>query len=234
MLVSVLLPTFNESASLPLVLPAIRQALAGFDLELLVLDDASPDGTADVADELTSGYGYAVRRTGPRGLSHAVIEGFARANGDVVVVMDADGQHPPEALPALLKPILDGSADLTVGSRYVPGGGCEGWSRTRLRLSRFGCWLARKVTPVRDATSGFFACRRSVVEGVTFDPRGWKIGLEVMVKGRATKIVEVPYVFRARRAGASKASLGPALAYLAQLRALKRYRRGPTRNGSVP
>lgn len=231
---TVLVPTFCEAASLPALVPAVRQALTGLDAELLVLDDASPDGTADVADRLAPGCCRAIRRTGPRGLSHAVIEGFSLANGEVLAVMDADGQHPPEALPALLKPILDGAADMTVGSRYVPGGGCEGWSRTRLRLSRFGCWLARKVTPVRDATSGFFACRRSVVEGVTFDPRGWKIGLEVMVKGRASKIVEVPYVFRPRHAGRSKASLGPALAYLAQLRALKRYRRGLMRNGSVP
>jgi dolichol-phosphate mannosyltransferase len=225
MQVSILVPTYCETESLPALVPAVRAALSGIDAELVVLDDSSPDGTADTADRIAPGYCRAVRRTGPRGLSHAVIEGFSRAKGDVFVVMDADGQHPPEALPALLKPLLDGSADLAIGSRYVPGGGCEGWSWRRRTASRFGCWLARKVTPVRDATSGFFACRRSVVEGVTFDPRGWKIGLEVMVKGRWSKIVEVPYVFRARRAGASKASFGPALAYLSQLRALKRNKR---------
>ena len=225
MQLSVLVPTYCEAESLPALVPAVREALAGVEAELLVLDDASPDGTADVADRLAPGFCRAIRRTGPRGLSHAVIEGFAIAKGDCIAVMDADLQHPPAALPALLKPLIDGSADLAVASRYVPGGGCESWSWARRKMSRFACWLARNVTPVRDATSGFFACRRSVVEGVAFNPRGWKIGLEVFVKGRWKNFLEVPYVFRSRRAGMSKASLGPALAYLAQLRSLKKGRR---------
>jgi dolichol-phosphate mannosyltransferase len=222
MQLSVLVPTYCEAANLPALIPAVRAAVAGVDTEMLVLDDSSPDGTADAADRLAPGFCRAIRRSGSRGLSHAVIEGFSLAKGDCVAVMDADLQHPPDALPRLLATVASGRADLAVASRYAPGGGTEGWSWLRRFMSRTACRMARKVTVVKDATSGFFLCRRSVVEGVEFDPSGFKIGLEVMVKGRWTKIEEVPYVFRLRRAGASKASLGPALAYLAQLRALKR------------
>ncbi|KAF0245553.1 MAG: dolichol-phosphate [Planctomycetota bacterium] len=225
MQLSVLVPTFCEAENLPVLVPAVRAALAGVEAELLVLDDASPDGTADVADRTAPGFCRAIRRTGPRGLSHAVIEGFRLARGECVAIMDADLQHPPEVLPRLLEVVASGRGDLAVASRYVPGGGTEGWSWMRRWMSRYACRLARRVTAVKDATSGCFLCRRSVVEGVEFDPRGFKIGLEVMVKGRWSKMEEVPYVFRPRRAGASKASLGPAFAYLAQLRALKRHKR---------
>jgi dolichol-phosphate mannosyltransferase len=229
MKVSVLVPTFCEAENIALLAPAVRQALAGFDTEMLVLDDASPDGTADVADRIAPGFCRAVRRTGPCGLSHAVIEGFSAAKGVVFVVMDADLQHPPDAAPRLIEPIAAGRADLAIGSRYVPGAGVEGWSWTRRLISRVACRLARGVTSVRDATSGFFACRRSVVEGVAFDPRGFKIGLEVIVKGRWSTIEEVPYVFRSRRHGKSKLGCSPIFAYLAQLRALRRLMRSSPR-----
>ncbi len=225
MRLSVLIPTYCEAENLPALIPAVRTALTAVDAEMLVLDDASPDGTADVADRFAPGFCRAIRRTGPRGLSHAVMEGFRIAKGECIAVMDADMQHPPEVLPRLLEVVSSGCADLTIASRYVPGGGTEGWSWTRRWMSRFACNLARSVTSVRDAISGFFLCRRTVVEGVAFDARGFKIGLEVMVKGRWSRIQEVPYVFRSRRAGTSKASLGPALAYLAQLRELKRHKR---------
>jgi dolichol-phosphate mannosyltransferase len=229
MRISILIPTFCEAENIALLAPAVRQALAAFDAEMLVLDDASSDGTADVADSLAPGFCRAIRRTGPRGLSHAVIEGFTLAKGEIFVVMDADLQHPPEAVPRVIEPIAAGRADLAIGSRYVPGGGAEGWSWTRRLISRVACRLARGVTSVRDATSGFFACRGSVVGGVAFDPRGFKIGLEVMVKGRWSKIEEVPYVFRPRRHGKSKLGCSPIFAYLAQLRALKRHMRSSPR-----
>lgn len=132
--VSVLLPTYCEAENVRLLLPSLRVALAGRDAELLVLDDASPDGTADVADALAPDFARSIRRTGPRGLAHAVLEGFRLARGRSLVVMDADLSHPPEIVPRLLAALDDG-ADLAVGSRYVPGGGTEGWAGSRRLIS---------------------------------------------------------------------------------------------------
>lgn len=227
MLVSLLVPTYNEAANIGALASATRAALAGLEAEMLVLDDASPDGTADAADRAEPGFCRAVRRTGPRGLSHAVIEGFAVAKGDFLVVMDADLSHPPELLPRLLAPLRAGDADLAVASRYVPGGSTPGWPLRRRVTSRVACWLARPFTPVKDATSGYFACRREVVQGVDFDARGFKIGLEVFVKGRWKRVVEVPYAFQDRRAGESKLGARVMFHYLEQLAALVPRRKKP-------
>lgn len=223
--VSLLVPTYNEAANIGALATAARAALAGVEAEMLVLDDGSPDGTADAADRAVPGFCRAVRRTGPRGLSHAVIEGFSLAAGEYVVVMDADLSHPPELLPRLLAPLRAGEADLAVASRYVPGGSTPGWPLRRRVTSRVACWLARPFTPVKDATSGYFACRRDVVQGVDFDPRGFKIGLEVFVKGRWKRVVEVPYAFQDRRAGESKLGARVMFHYLEQLAALVPRRR---------
>jgi dolichol-phosphate mannosyltransferase len=117
--------------------------------------------------------------------------------------MDADLSHPPEIVPALAD-ALDRGADLAVGSRYVKGGGVEDWPLQRRVVSRVACLMGNALVPVHDATSGFFALRRSVVEGVKLNPIGFKIGFEVIARGRYRKAVEVPYTFRDRELGASK------------------------------
>jgi dolichol-phosphate mannosyltransferase len=121
----------------------------------------------------------------------------------VLVVMDADLSHPPESVPALVDAIGAG-ADLAVGSRYVAGGGTVDWPLRRRVVSRVACLMGNVLVPVRDATSGFFALRRAVVEGVRLNPIGFKIGFEVIARGRYRRVVEVPYTFRDREAGASK------------------------------
>jgi dolichol-phosphate mannosyltransferase len=117
------------------------------------------------------------------------------------------------------------SADIVIGSRYIPGGGTRNWPVARLALSRAACLMARGLTPVRDATSGLFLIRRDLARGVRISAGGFKICLELLVRGQPATVVEVPYVFEGRTAGESKMNLKEALGYLEQLRDLHRFKR---------
>ncbi len=216
-MISVVTPTYNEAGSLPTLAERLALALAGREYELVVVDDGSPDGTADVADALAARLPVrVVRRAGKAGLASAVLAGFAAARGEVLVVMDADLSHPPETVTALVA-ALDAGADLAVASRYVRGGGMEDWPLRRRIVSRAACLLGGLLVPVRDATSGFFAVRRAAIEGVRLNGIGFKIGFEVIARARARRIVEVPYTFRDRELGASKFGRREVAQYLVQL-----------------
>jgi dolichol-phosphate mannosyltransferase len=191
--------------------------LRGREWELVVVDDGSPDGTAAVAEQIAATQPVrVVRRAGKLGLASAVVAGFAAARGDTLVVMDADLSHPPEVVPQLLDAIA-GGADMAIGSRYVKGGGAMDWPMTRRVVSRVACLMGNALVPVRDSTSGFFALRRAVIDGVKLNPIGFKIGFEVMARGRYAKAVEVPYVFRDREVGKSKFGRREIGQYLIQL-----------------
>ena len=214
---SVIVPTYNEAGSLPHLVQRLSAALRGREWELVVVDDGSPDGTADLADRLAASAPVRVlRRAAKAGLASAVVAGFGTARGDTLVVMDADLSHPPEIVPQLLA-ALDGGADIAIGSRYVKGGGAMDWPLSRRIVSRVACIMGNVLVPVRDSTSGFFAMRRSVVAGVKLNTIGFKIGFEVMARGRYAKAVEVPYVFRDRELGKSKFGRREIGQYLVQL-----------------
>lgn len=216
-MLSVVVPTYNEAGSIPKLAERLRAALDGREWELVVVDDGSPDGTADIAAALAPRVPvHVVRRAGKGGLASAVVAGFNAARGDVLVVMDADLSHPPETVPALAAAI-DAGADLAVGSRYVRGGGVMDWPWRRRLVSRVACLMGNALVPVRDATSGFFALRRSVVDGVKLNPIGFKIGFEVIARGRYRTVVEVPYTFRDRELGASKFGRREIIQYVVQL-----------------
>lgn len=207
-MISVIIPTYNESKNMPELLSAVDRvfAHAGIsDFEVIVMDDDSPDRTAQLVNDLEIPKIRAVNRRGkPRGLAPAVMDGFGEAHGDILCVMDADLSHPPEVLPLLAEAMKQGSA-IAVGSRYVKGGGVKNWPFRRRFASRAACLAANLVTPVKDATSGFFMVRRSAMEGVTLTPEGFKIGLEVFARANhGGKIREVPYVFKDRTRGSSK------------------------------
>jgi dolichol-phosphate mannosyltransferase len=213
--------------------PRLAQALVVHTWELIVVDDGSPDGTADLAESYADVHPVrVVRRPGKAGLASAVLAGFAQARGDVLVVMDADLSHPPEAVPRLVAAIADG-ADLAVGSRYVKGGGTEDWPLKRRVVSRAACLMGNLLVPIRDCTSGFFAIRKSAVDGVKLNPIGFKIGFEVMARARYKKAVEVPYVFRDRELGKSKFGRREILQYLVQLGQVARDRVLPKPDASV-
>jgi dolichol-phosphate mannosyltransferase len=215
--ISVIVPTYNEAGSLPLLVARLAPAMRAREWELVVVDDGSPDGTAAIAERLSADHPIRVlRRAGKAGLASAVIAGFAEARGDVLLVMDADLSHPPEVVPQLLDAI-DGGADLAVGSRYVKGGATMDWPVRRRIVSRVACLMGNVLVPVRDATSGFFAVRRAAIEGVHLNAIGFKIGLEVIARARAARIVEVPYTFRDREHGASKFGRREVGQYVVQL-----------------
>ena len=184
------------------MIPEIEKSLKGIAHELIVVDDNSPDGTWKIAGAFKNV--RVIRRIGERGLATAVIRGFHEARADVIGVMDADQSHPPNKLPELIKPILAKKAELVVGSRLVKGGAVEEWPFVRKMTSWGGRLLARPLTPVKDIMSGFFFFRKSVIKGVELKPIGYKILLEILVKGHYDKALEIAYVFRNREVGQSK------------------------------
>ena len=222
-MVSLVIPTYNEREVVGTLLERVFAALKDLSVqfEVLVMDDRSPDGTAAEARAACRRLGAeqhvrVVERGGKKGLAEAALEGFSLARGEILIVMDADLSHPPEVLKELLEPAVSGRADLVVASRYIPGGGTKNWPLLRRIVSRVAGLLARPLAKVKDATSGFFAVRRSAIEGVPLRPVGYKIGLEVFVKSRASSVVEVPYVFRDRAAGKSKLGARVTFLYLLQ------------------
>jgi dolichol-phosphate mannosyltransferase len=220
---SIVVPTYNERDRLANLVEVVCRAFRAALLqgEIVVVDDNSPDGTGAIADELSRSYPLrVVHRAGKLGLGTAVIEGFKAAQGTVLGVMDADLSHPADLLPAMAAVLHSTHSDMVIGSRYIPGGGSKDWSGARLLMSKFACLLAAPVTPVRDATSGFFLVRREAIDGVAISAGGFKICLELLVRGRIRAVAEVPYVFVGRTAGESKMNHREALGYLVQLRDL--------------
>ena len=217
------LPTYNERDRIAELVRAIFSACAphGIELELVIVDDNSPDGTGAIADELARTHRVRViHRTGKLGLGTAVVAGFEAASARVLGVMDADFSHPPALVPRMFQTFVATSADLVVASRYIPGGSTPDWPFTRRFLSRAACLLARPLSPIRDAASGFFLIRREVARGTTIKAGGFKICLELIARSGATRLVEVPYRFDDREQGESKMSLREAAGYLVQLRDL--------------
>jgi dolichol-phosphate mannosyltransferase len=220
---SVVVPTYNERESLTDLVTALFDTATrfGLRLEVIIVDDGSPDGTGQLADELAGRYlMQVVHRPARAGLGTAAMAGFAAARAETVGVMDADLSHPPALLPAMFAVSRASRADFVVASRYVPGGGTPGWPWRRRLTSRLACWLARPLTPVRDVTSGFFLMPRAVATSVAIKAGGFKIGLELLMRAHPTTLIEVPYAFRDRRSGKSKMNMREALGYLVQLKDL--------------
>ena len=215
---SVILPTYNERENLPEVVAQIRRL--PIDVECVIVDDDSPDGTGEVADRLASKDPLikVIHRPRKAGLASAVYAGLSKASAPYVAVMDADLQHPPHLLTQMLRALEDGY-DLVVASRYVRGGGVVGWPLIRRLVSRVATLLAHLTVPrsraVKDPMSGYFALKREVLESVrVYSPIGYKLLLTILAKGRYSKIKEVPMVFRRRLRGESKLDQREVLTYL--------------------
>jgi len=210
----VIIPTYNERENLPIVVEAL---LGTPDLRVLVVDDGSPDGTGEIADELArahDGRVLVLHRTGPRGLGVSYVDGMQLAlstDATAICQMDADFSHDPADIPRLLE--RSASADLVIGSRYVPGGKIENWPRRRLMLSRFANLYVRAITglQVKDCTSGFRCWRRETLARLPLRQiasNGYAFQVEMTWEPAAAgcRIAEVPVTFVDRRKGTSKLS----------------------------
>ncbi|MGO9594057.1 MAG: glycosyltransferase [Steroidobacteraceae bacterium] len=210
---SLVLPTYNESKNIREMISRLTHILDDAfpgDYEIIVVDDNSPDRTWEFAQSLTSEYPQlrVMRRHLERGLSTAVIRGWQASRGELLAVIDADLQHPPEVTVGLASEMVRG-ADIAVASRHVEGGGVSDWSILRRILSRAAQVLGLLILPgvvgkVSDPMSGFFMLRRTAIQGIELNPLGYKILIEVLGRGRFRWIGEVPYVFQERIRGESK------------------------------
>jgi len=224
---TMVVPTYNERDRLAELVQTLFDTtrVSGIELELVIVDDNSPDGTGSIADDLARTHRMVViHRTGKLGLGTAVVAGFAVASAEVVGVMDADFSHPPSLVPKLLQVFRATGADVVVAGRYIRGGSTPNWPFKRRLLSRLGCLLARPLSPIRDAASGFFLIKRSIARSVTIKAGGFKICLELIVRAWPATLVEIPYRFDDRELGESKMSLREASGYLVQLRDLYKLR----------
>jgi len=242
MLLSIVVPTFNEAPNIEELVRRIASAVdgAGIEAELVIVDDstdATPDVIREVAERMTAERAEdaasrplpvrLIHRDHPTGgLGGAVMAGFAAAESDACLVMDGDLQHPPEEIPELWRRFVRGDVDVVIASRYAGGGTAEGLAdRTRVLVSKGATALTRAMFPIRlkdvsDPMTGFFVVDRRTVDGAQLKPRGFKILLEILAR-RPMRVAEVPFDFADRHAGESKASVRQGVHFLTQLTALR-------------
>ncbi len=210
----IVIPTYNERENLPDLLNAILAAVP--EMHILIIDDHSPDGTGELADALSARDGRirVLHRAGKLGLGTAYIAGFKLAlehNFDLIFEMDADFSHDPHYLPRFLDAAR--SAELVIGSRYIPGGSTPNWSGLRRFISRGGNTFSRAVLqlPVHDCTSGFRCYHRSALEAINLDTitaqgYGFQVAMVYQVLRQGMRVAEIPITFVDRRVGKSKMS----------------------------
>lgn len=221
---SVIVPTYNESKNIEVLTIRVFDSLkkCGIKAELIIVDDSSPDGTAQVADKMAKDYPIRTYiRTKREGPGPAILDGIRLAEAPIACVMDGDLSHPPEALPEMYKLIKEGKALLVVASRHTKGGGTSEWVWYRKFFSWGARLLGKFLTPVRDLTSGYFMFDKKILDGAEINPIGCKVGLELMVKGNHQgKVLEYPIVFVERAVGESKMGWSETQRYLRHLLAL--------------
>lgn len=220
----VIIPTFNEAQNVRPLLNRLAVALSDYHWEAIFVDDNSPDGTADIVREIGQRniHVRVVQRIGRRGLSSAVVEGMLATSAPLLAVVDGDLQHDETALPEMIRALKRQGADIAVGTRYAEGGSVGDWSRRRHFGSQAATWLGQKLLGLNlsDPMSGFFVVRRETVMAAM--PRlsgvGFKILLDIVASlPTPPRVAEVPYVFRTRHAGESKADTMIAAEYLTLL-----------------
>jgi dolichol-phosphate mannosyltransferase len=217
---ALIIPTLREAANIRSVLDHTRSVLdpVGICYEIIVVDDDSDDGTGEIVSAIAREDPRVrlVLRKGAKGVAGATLLGWHSTDATILGEMDADLQHPPELLPALISAILEGH-DVAIGSRYAEGGSLGDWNLPRKLLSAAALYVAmpvqRKQIRAKDPTSGFFLVRRECVDQIEFQQTGFKLLLDVLVRGRVRSIKEVPFAFRGRDLGGSKATFKMAAEY---------------------
>ncbi len=224
---TVIIPTFNEEGNIAAIIDAVNGVFqrSGIRGEILVVDDSSRDRTIPIVEEIAGRDGNVrlIVRKEDHGLSQSVVEGFSEAHSDILQVLDADFSHPPELI-AHFYEAIQGGADIAIGSRYMKGGDIEQWPLKRRIISLGATAFGRMLFPeVTDPVSGFFAVRREVVAGAPLAPRGYKILMEVLGRGRWHSFVEIPFVFKDREEGESKLRPDTMVDYLQQCAGIARF-----------
>lgn len=210
-ILTVVVPTFNERANVAEIVVRLDRILAGINWEVIFVDDDSPDLTAESVKAIAAHDSRVrcLKRVGRRGLAGACIEGMLASSAPYVAVMDADLQHDESILPLMLTTLMENSADVVVGSRYVVGGSASSFTADRAKFSRAATGLARRLlgVDIADPMSGFFMLKREKLDVVAHQllPVGFKILLDIVLTSRPRlRVVEIPYQFRPRRFGESK------------------------------
>lgn len=230
---AIIIPTLNEVENIGEIIERIESTLDSKSFEIVVVDDNSSDGTADLADEYADKYGNVkvLRREGKLGLASAVLDGVKLAEASIIGVIDADLQEPPESLPLLLERIEAGN-DIVIGSRYVQGSSIEGWGVIRKLISKTAIWMSWALLPatrgIHDPSNGYFLFRREVLN-TELDPKGFKILMEILVKCSYGDVAEVPIDYVGRVRGESKLTYNQVTTHLKYLNKLRRH---PGNSGS--
>lgn len=226
---ALIIPTLNEAGNIGTVLTKVRDVLEPLNIpyEVIVVDDGSTDGTPEIVGQFAEAHKKVriLSRHDETGLAGAVIHGWNHSDAQLLGLMDADLQHPPELLPALLSAMEDGY-DIAVASRYAASDGVRGWNPLRIAISRASTWATlpfqRKGLRVKDPMSGFFIVRREAIDGLSFEAKGFKLLLEILVRANIRSAREIPFHFGRRHAGKSKASAAVAFHYVHLLGKLSR------------
>lgn len=219
--ISIIIPTYSEMDNIGVLLERIDKCLENVKYEIVIVDDNSPDGTAEFVKELSNTYNIKlVVRKNERGLATAVVEGFKHASGNILVVMDADLQHPPEKIISMIEEV-DNGADIVIASRYNEEEGFGQFNIFRKIISKGANSLARvlfqKLSGIKDIQSGFFALKKDVVNGVVLNPIGYKILLEILIVGNYNDVKEIGYKFSQRENGKSKLGIKTIIDYVNHL-----------------
>lgn len=227
--ITILVPTYDERDNIRDLIERLLLAMARVKTQIIVIDDNSPDGTADVVrQEFNSDERVTLlERPNKMGLGSAILDGLKTSQGDYIVMMDADLSHRPEDVPRLIQKA--DMADIVVGSRYIKGASIKGWSWFRKLASRMAILLAKSLVrfPVDDPTSGFAVFNRRVLDRLSgqLNPKGFKILTEILVKSPGAVVNEVPITFSDRESGKSKFSFREILVFLRLCIHLRSYQR---------
>ena len=231
MKIAIIIPTLNEQGSLPLLFAELqiicpKIVAMGYELEFVIVDDNSQDGTQEYIAECIKKNIFPLKliKRQERGLATAVLRGFAETDAQILGVMDADLSHPPELLLKMIENIKN--YDIVLPCRNMPGGGAEEWPLHRKLTSMLATDLVKFIhIKVKDPLSGYFLFKRSVIDNASLSPIGYKILLEILVKGNYRNFIEIPYIFRNRAVGTSKMSGKIIGQYLKHLLVLKKWQK---------
>lgn len=232
--IAIIIPTLNERKALPILLAELQQVIntlqqSKHKIQIIIVDDGSDDGTREYLKEQINKNTLPLKliERKERGLATAVLRGFEETKAEILGVMDADLSHPTKLITECLVKFPE--YDLVLPSRNIPGGGAEEWPIHRKLTSKLATSLVHLIgIKAKDPMSGYFFLKRSVIENISLSPIGYKILLEILVKGKINKMIEIPYIFRNRTVGTSKMSSRIIFEYLKHLWYLWQWRQNNT------